>query len=173
MATMERTTETSRAGKSFCPTPTAASGSSRSRLSVFTSARTRRSAACGLADNHLSLAWSVGKVMNWRNFGPCPSRGSTKYRASLSCCTAMAVAGSPAPCPPSAPPGRGRAGGRAPPADSDDGHVLVGLEAGILEERAQGQVGAAARARHAEPRSLEILDLLGGKILAHHHVERV
>src|SRR5215467_1397865 len=66
-----------------------------------------------------------------------------------------------------------RCGGRADAADSDDGHILVGLEASVLEERAQGEIGAAARAGHAEPRSLEILDFLGSKILAHHHVERV
>jgi len=63
--------------------------------------------------------------------------------------------------------------GRADSADGDDGHVAIGLEPGVLQQRAQREVRAAARARHPEPAALEILHFLRGMVGAQHDVERV
>src|SRR5437773_1953187 len=64
-------------------------------------------------------------------------------------------------------------GGRADPAHRDDGHVAVGLEPGVLEEGAQGEIRAAPRPRHAELGALEILHLFRRMVLADHEMQRV
>jgi hypothetical protein len=55
-------------------------------------------------------------------------------------------------------PGLERGVGGRGAARPDDRHVLVGLDPGVLQERAQREVGAAARPRHPESRAQTIGD---------------
>src|SRR5262249_60554910 len=103
---------------------------------------------------------------------PAPARGAEVGPGRLG----LLGGGGPRAPPallPTAPPGLERARRRAPPADGDDGHVLVGLEPRVLEQRSEREIRAAARPRHAELRALEVLHILGRAVLPDYDVEGI
>src|SRR5215510_9663764 len=95
-----------------------------------------------------------------------------KYRPILSWCTMTAPPGSP-PMKPSIWPARRAAAAEVELPTAMTATSRSGSRAGVSQQRAQGEVGGASRARHPELGPLEALDVGGGEVLAHHEEDRV